>query len=680
MKYYLTAICWFFLALVFMPSYSADKENTALIPNWTPENMMPVSRVIDLSLSPQGTSLAYAIKQYQKIDDRWQQAKLIEIASIKNKETIQLPLKNEAVWKPKYSPNGKWLAFLATQKSTISADNKPASVSIKLWSLEQKKVHTLQEVTGDITDYAWSPNAESIAYILNDTTDSSKNNPKPIVVSLPQHKNELHIIQINHKNLNQSVDKKLISQAQGDDFTYLANFSWSPDGQSIAFCHDIGSGNDVWNLGKITLLHLPALKRTAIEMPGMIMQQPMYSRDGRYLAFTATPVPRWFPKFCIYVYDVKRMKSKEVACSFDQAPKLIGWTEKNHSIIFQENYHTWQNIYRLPVFSLNKTDRQPEKINKSDALITAADITASGEIALVRQDSKQAEEVYVTTLSAFNPKQITHLNDHFTERAKSLGRTERIVFSGVNNLKVEGLLTYPVNYQKNKKYPLVIELHGGPASVFQNRFIARASVFPIAAFSEQGYFYFRPNVRGSSGYGGAFREANYQDWGGGDYQDVISGIDYLRAQHLIDDKRVAIIGWSYGGYLAAWSISQHPQFKAAIIGAGITDLVSYSLTNDLSGDFLPRNLGGFFWQKPKLYQSRSPIYHGDKINTPTLFMYGDKDIRVPLSQGLELYNMLRLRKIPATMLIYPNQSHSLSNPQFILHASEANLQWINHYI
>jgi len=330
-------------------------------------------------------------------------------------------------------------------------------------------------------------------------------------------------------------------------------------------------------------------------------------------------------------------------------PKLIGWHKDNQSIIFRENYHTWQNIYRLPVNALSKRNTQAERLNKNDALITAADITAAGLITLVQQNTQQAEEVYITDIKAFNPKKITHINDYFTNKAQLLGQTKHIVYAGTNNLKIEGLLTYPVNYQKDKKHPLVIELHGGPASVFQNRFIARASVFPIAAFSQQGYFYFRPNVRGSSGYGSAFREKNYQDWGGGDYQDIISGIDYLRTQHLIDDERIGIIGWSYGGYLAAWSITQNQQFKAAIIGAGITNLVSYSLTNDLSGDFLPRNLGAFVWQKPKLYQSRSPVYHGDKVQTPTLLMYGAKDKRVPLSQGLEFYNLLRLRKIPTTM-------------------------------
>ena len=230
---------------------------------------------------------------------------------------------------------------------------------------------------------------------------------------------------------------------------------------------------------------------------------------------------QWSPRFCIYVYDVKQLKSTKVACSFDQTPKLIAWSEEDHSIIFRENYHTWQNVYRLPINSLSKTNIEPERLNKSDALITAADMSADGQIALVQQYSQQAEEVYITDIKAFNPKKITRINDYFTEKSQSLGHTKRIVFRSVNNLNIEGLLTYPVHYQKNKKYPLVIELHGGPAGVFQNRFIARASVFPIAAFSEHGYFYFCLNVRGSSGYGSVFREENYQDWGGGDYCHIL---------------------------------------------------------------------------------------------------------------------------------------------------------------
>jgi len=258
--------------------------------------MMPVNRIIDVSLSPKGTSVAYTIKQYQKIDKHWQQAKFIEISSTKDHQNnIQLRQNNEEHSIPKYSPNGKRLAFLATQKSSISDDNKPTNASIKLWPLEKKKIYTLQKVTGDITDFAWSSNSESIAYIISSGEDANKdkNNPQPITVSLPQHSNALHIIEINYQNFKQSVDTTIISQAQGKDFSYVASFSWSPEGENIALCHDSGVGNDLWNHGKITLLNLGTLQQTPIKMPDMVMQQPMYSPDGRYLAFTAKKSSQW---------------------------------------------------------------------------------------------------------------------------------------------------------------------------------------------------------------------------------------------------------------------------------------------------------------------------------------------------------------------------------------------------
>ena len=150
----------------------------------------------------------------------------------------------------------------------------------------------------------------------------------------------------------------------------------------------------------------------------MVMQQPMYSPDGRYLAFTATPVPRWFPMFCIYVYDVKAMKSTKVACSFDQTPKFIGWSKENNAIIFQENYHTWQNIYRLPINSLSKMDVSPERLNKNDALVTAADITAAGLITLVQQNTQQAEEVYITDIRHLNRKKLPILMIYLLKNPK----------------------------------------------------------------------------------------------------------------------------------------------------------------------------------------------------------------------------------------------------------------------
>ena len=168
-----------------------------------------------------------------------------------------------------------------------------------------------------------------------------------------------------------------------------------------------------------------------------------------------------------------------------------------------------------------------------------------------------------------------------------LGKTEVIHWKSKDGMDIEGLLTYPVNYEKGKKYPLILNIHGGPTGVFNEDFIGRSGLYPLAVFAARGYAVLRPNPRGSGGYGKTFRFANYNDWGGKDFDDDQTGVDYLIAQGVADPERLAIMGWSYGGFMTSWTITQTHRFKAAVIGAGVTNLWSFTGTSGCVLGFHP---------------------------------------------------------------------------------------------
>jgi len=260
-----------------------------------------------------------------------------------------------------------------------------------------------------------------------------------------------------------------------------------------------------------------------------------------------------------------------------------------------------------------------------------------------------------------------------------MGRTESIRWRSFDGREIEGLLTYPVGYRPGSRVPLLTILHGGPPASFTQTFTGGVSAYPIAAFASAGFAVLRPNVRGSSGYGREFRYANLRDWGGGDFRDALAGIDALVHQGVVDADRLGVMGWSYGGYLTAFAITQTTRFRAASVGAGITDLISYVGTADIPG-FVGSYFGGEFWDAPELWHDRSAVLNVKAVTTPTLIQHGENDLRVPISQGYELYTALKRRNVPVTMVVYPRQGHVIDEPKLQLDVMRRNLEWFRRWV
>jgi dipeptidyl aminopeptidase/acylaminoacyl peptidase len=261
----------------------------------------------------------------------------------------------------------------------------------------------------------------------------------------------------------------------------------------------------------------------------------------------------------------------------------------------------------------------------------------------------------------------------------TLGETKIISWKSKDGTEVEGLLTLPGAYEAGKKYPLILNIHGGPAGVFTENFIGRLAVYPIATFSARGYAVLRPNPRGSGGYGKRFRFANMGDWGGKDYEDDMAGVDRLIKMGIADPDRMAVMGWSYGGFMTSWVITQTNRFKAAAVGAGVTNLWSFTGTADIPG-FLPDYFGGEPWDAFEAFQKHSPMSFVKNVKTPTLILHGEADVRVPTSQGYELYNALKRQGVTTRMVVYPRTPHGPREPKFILDIAQRHLDWVDKYV
>jgi dipeptidyl aminopeptidase/acylaminoacyl peptidase len=329
-------------------------------------------------------------------------------------------------------------------------------------------------------------------------------------------------------------------------------------------------------------------------------------------------------------------------------------------------------LYEVPV------DGPPAAVFTPKGTFGAVRLNAGGTFAgIALQSVNEPVEAYGMDLATMKTVRVSATNSGVT--LPPLGETSLIRWKGEDGKSVDGLLTLPVGYEKGKRVPLILNIHGGPSGAFTEAFIGAQGLYPIASFATKGYAVLRPNPRGSVGYGHSFRTSNVNDWGGGDYQDLMAGVDHVIAMGVADPEKLIVMGWSYGGFMTNWVIGQTTRFKAAATGAGLSDMVSMWATNDI-----PSTLDDYFSGTPMEQQERyvkmSPLYYAKNVTTPTLFLHGEIDPRVPTTQGYEMYHALKRRGLETVMVVYPRTLHGPQEPKFVLDIMQRHLEWVAKHI
>jgi dipeptidyl aminopeptidase/acylaminoacyl peptidase len=401
---------------------------------------------------------------------------------------------------------------------------------------------------------------------------------------------------------------------------------------------------------------------------------PVFSPDGKSIALLVSDnPPRWAQSGTIQIFPATGGQPKVLMASFDGQPGFAGWSPDGKRIYFSEAKGTGTQLYVMDI-AANRID----EIKTTAAVIGGINLNKNGTVfGFTRQTSDTPPDVYISSVNEFAPVQITRVNADM--QMPAIGKTEVIRWKSKDGKDIEGLLTYPVGYQAGQRVPLILNIHGGPAGVFQQTFLAGRGVYPLATFSSRGYAILRPNPRGSSGYGVEFRRANTKDWGFGDYQDLMTGVDRVIEMGVADPERLGVMGGSYGGFMTSWVVTQTNRFKVASAGAPVTNLMSFNGTADIPG-FIPDYMGGQFWEAMDLYQKHSPMFNVKNVTTPTMIQHGEADIRVPISQGYEFYNALKVKGVPTRMLVLPRQPHGPNEPKMQLATMNANLEWFDKYI
>jgi dipeptidyl aminopeptidase/acylaminoacyl peptidase len=632
------------------------------------------------ALSPDGATVAWTLRRKEGA-----QIHLTEVANPKNDKILAPSKADCASEEPVWSPDGTTLAFTST---CTPKSEKPEQEQIFLWTKSTGAFKQLTHLTGNIDSLAFSPDGKSIGFLFVENATRSAG-------ALAAMKPWSGVIGEDGVEI-QRVYGINVSNGKGDFITprdlHVYEFDWSPDSKRIAFVGANPPGENNWWVAKLytigrvsnekgefpdgphiadTIELSPSLILDPTTIPGPLhglqIAVPRFSPDGSQIAFIGGIMSdQGSTGGDVWVVPSNGGEPKDITPNIDGTPTFIAWLNNNRIGMVEER----RGRIRLPDFDVasgaeipGSADDLGEVTLSGGAIKDAVTFSRNGTFALIKSSFQTPPEVYAGPLNAL--KQITHLNDGIKP---VWGKSESIEWDneGFHN---QGWLLYPAQYDPAKKYPLIVEVHGGPSASIGSRWGGGG-----ALFSAMNYFVFSPNPRGSYGQGERFTQANVKDFGYGDLRDILKGMDTLEARLPIDKNREGLTGWSYGGFMTMFGVTQTNRFKAAVAGAGISDWKSYYGENSIDQWMLPF-FGKTVYDDPAVYAKSSAIEYIKNVKTPTLVIVGDRDGECPAPQSFELWHALRAEGVKTQLVVYPNEGHGFRDPAHIADRNERMLQW-----
>ena len=636
-----------------------------LAAQWTPEEMMKIKSVGAAQVSPDGKRVIYPVTSAVMTGDKSEFLTHLWLAAADGSAGFQLTFGERSATNPAWSPCGRWIAFTSSRSGRAN---------IWLIRADGGEAEQLTDVKSGVGGFAWSPDGALIAFTMAEAPSDREEKERLAkddarVVGENDRTNHIWVIPVAGDGGGRREAKRLTR----GPFS-IGDWDWSPDGRSIVFAHTPTTSADDWAKSDISIVDVAAAEVRPFLAGPAAETTPLWSPDGKWIAFSCSIVPpTWRFANRIAIASVSGGAAKVLAPSYDERPNLLGWSADGRGIYYTETERTYSRLGLVPV-----DGGAPAALSPGTDRVFQATFSRGGAFFGLSVESWDSPpEAFVTPVGTWAPVQVSRANAGAPRHP--LGRTEIIRWKAPDGLEIEGLLTYPVGCQPGRRYPLALVVHGGPTGVFVQSCIAARNVYPIAAFAAEGWAVLRCNIRGSSGYGRELRFANHKDWGGKDYRDLMAGVDKVIAMGLADPGRLVVMGWSYGGFMSSWIISQTRRFKAASIGAAVTNLMSFNGTTDIPG-FVPDSMGAEFWDDPEVYRKHSAMFNIKGATTPTLIQHGEQDPRVPVGQGYELYNALKRQGTTVKMVVYPRQGHGLQEPRLIIDAGRRNLEWFRTYL
>lgn len=582
---------------------------------------------------------------------------------------------SDAAW----SPDSRWIGFLSDRPGSLK-DSPAGKRQLYVMPADGGEAQQITKMEEGVNGFEWAPDSKHIAVAAQGPEPKAMKDRKESfgdykVIHGDYQMAHLWLVSFPAADEAGRIPKPeepgLLTK--GDEFSVGGEFSFSPDGERIAFSaqHDpdliSAFSSDIY----VVAVSDGAVKKI-VDTAGPD-RNPQWSPDGKQIAYETSGGSKYFfyTNSRIAVVPAEGGKPQVLTLAFDEDANLLRWAPEG--IYFSALQKTSSSLFVIdPGSKVVKPVAMP-----GSAIANGFSFTKDfKQVAYRGAGQDQYGEIYATSVASPAPVRLTHAADQLS--GFTLAKREVVRWKSGDGTEIEGVLVKPADFDPKKKYPLLVVIHGGPTGIDMPS-ISADRYYPIERFVARGALVLKPNYRGSAGYGEAFRSLNVRNLGVGDYADVISGVDSLIAQGFVDKDRVGAMGWSEGGYISAFITASSDRFKAVSVGAGISDWMTYYVNTDIT-PFTPQYLHANPWEDAAIYEKTSPIHYIDKAKTPTLIQHGSADRRVPIANAYELRQALEDRGVPVKMVVYDGFGHPINKPKQQRAVMEENENWFNHFI
>jgi dipeptidyl aminopeptidase/acylaminoacyl peptidase len=620
-----------------------------------------------LALSPDGTLLAWTLGGRRAGG----QIHLTEVAHPDAQDhTVAAPAGSTdcAANQPTWSADGGTLAFLSTCTGDTAAHGQQ---QILLWSRKSGQTRQLTHITGEIQALAWSPDSRSIGFLFVENATRSAG-------ALAAMKPWSGVVGED----GVEVQRVAVARASSGEVTqvtppnlHVYEFDWAPGSRELTYVAANPPGENNWWVAQLYTQEIGGaarprsvldITRISGELHNLQIANPRFSPDGKRIAFIGGLMSdQGSTGGDIYTIPATGGTPRDVMPDRTVSAAWIEWTGKtNIRYVARKAGGNQISVFNADTGKdlTDATEVFQQTIRAGEDAVTSS---RNGAYAFTASSFDAPPEIYISRGPRQPLKQLTHLNSGLKP---VWGKSESIEWEN-DGFRVQGWLLYPVNYDPAKKYPLIVNVHGGPSSAIGSGWGQGG-----ALYSALGYFSFSPNPRGSYGQGEKFTQANVKDFGYGDLKDILAGMDVLEKRFSIDKDREGLTGWSYGGFMTMFGVTQTTRFRAAVAGAGISDWKSYYGENSIDQWMLPF-FGKTVYDDPEVYAKSSAIEYIKNVKTPTLVIVGDRDGECPAPQSFEFWHALRAEGVKTQLVIYPNEGHGFRDPAHILDRTQRTFQW-----
>jgi dipeptidyl aminopeptidase/acylaminoacyl peptidase len=636
--------------------------------------------VSDPQISPDGKWVAYVVGATDVKEDKSNSH--IWMVGIDGTNDRQITFSQDSENSPRWSPDGKYLSFTSSRPGKARGN--------QVWLLDRSGGEAMQltEIKGRLQGYEWSLDAKRLALVVGDPDPEADPGPSPQPGATPRVPKPIVIDRYRYKQDGQGyllsgrhsyiylfdlATKKFerLTKSKWDE----SSPAWSPDGTRIAFMSNHSNDPDRDPAAQLYVVDAKTASTEKQLTPATTRagrSRPEWSQDGKWIAFLEGDEKKYgaysMDHLALVATDGNsaptRLKSAE---DLDRGVSSPRFSPDSRSIRFLVADD--QSVYPMKA---NLGGGPAERLLSRPIVISNWNTVAGRTVAISGGDAK-ANEIYVWEDSGL--RQLTHQNDALIAELE-LGTTEEVSFKSKDGTEVHGLLTYPVGYVKGTKVPLLLRIHGGPNGQDQHSLSTERQFF-----ASNGYAVLAVNYRGSAGRGQKFSRSIFADWGNYEVQDLLAGVDHVVRVGVADPDKLGVGGWSYGGILTDYLIASDNRFKAATSGAGTAFTVAFYGTDQYIIQYDYEIGPPWNPQAWDTYVKISyPFLHADRIQTPTLFLGGERDFNVPVQGSQQMYQALRSLGVDTQLIIYPNENHGIQRPSYQRDRMERYLAWYDKYV